>query len=34
MPLMEEEPPITLPRGVASRRPPSAGSGSLRKPQS
>ena len=30
MPLMDEEPPITFPRGVARRRPPRCGSGSVR----
>jgi len=34
MPLIEDDPPITLPRGTASRRPFRCGSGSVRNPQS
>ena len=34
MPLIDDDPPSTFPRGVASTRPPRCGSGSLAKPQS
>src|SRR6056297_1095088 len=33
MPLIEEDPPITRPRGTTSRRPPRWGSGSVLRPQ-